>query len=224
MHTSKRRILSLFLSKYGTGVTVVNDGNLPIHCAVANSCLEEVKFLHRAYPESISILDGCGISLLYLAAYGNTSDIADVKGKVQYVCDQCPALIHLKNIGGNTTLHLLLTRRARYNLECVKILCGMDATVVRDKHTPSKITSPYSGMLPLHYLLHYWSPISEVSDEGDCLRLFLRLYPAAAGIKDDSSESPYDMAISNDMSASFVRLLLAADSTIDPVRRYDLNF
>jgi hypothetical protein len=46
--------LSILLSKNGTGVKVVSyDGDLPIHCAAYRSCLEVVKFLHRAYPESI---------------------------------------------------------------------------------------------------------------------------------------------------------------------------
>jgi hypothetical protein len=61
-------------------------------------------------------------------------------------------------------------------------------------------------------------------DAGDCFRLLLSLYPAAAGIEDDHLRSPYDMAVSNDLSACFIRLLLAADPTIDPVRRHDLNF
>jgi ankyrin repeat protein len=218
-------VLLLFLSKNSTGVKVVNDdGDLPIHDAAYLGCLELVKFLHRAYPESISILEAYGNSLLTLAAYDNTSDIADVIGKVQYLCDQCPALIHLKNIEGNTALHILLTRRARFLFKCVKILCNKDWTVVRDKCTPSGITEQHSGMLPLHYLLDYRPSISEVSEEGDCFRLLLRLYPAAAGIKDGHSRSPYDMAVSNDLSAYFLRLLLAADPDIEPVRRHDLNF
>jgi hypothetical protein len=32
------------------------------------------------------------------------------------------------------------------------------------------------------------------------------------------------MAVSKNLSAYFLRLLLAADPTIDPVRRHDLNF
>jgi hypothetical protein len=79
-------------------------------------------------------------------------------------------------------------------------------------------------MLPLHFLLQYQSPIAEVSDEGDCFRLLLTFYPAAAGVKDDHLRSPYEMAVSNGLSAYFLRLLLAADPTIDPVRRHDLNF
>jgi hypothetical protein len=55
---------------------------------------------------------------------------------------------------------------------------------VRDKCTPSDIILPPSRMLPLHFLLHFRSPISEVSEEGGCLRLLLRFYPAAAGIKE----------------------------------------
>jgi ankyrin repeat protein len=217
-------VLSLLVSKNGIGVKVVNNGNLPIHFAAANSCLEVVKFLHKVYPESISMLSACDFSLLHRAACGNTSDIADMIGKVQYLCDQCPALIHLKNSQGDTVLHNSLMSRERLIFECVRILCDMDPTAVHDKCTPSDIASPHSGMLPLHLLIEYSSPILEVSDEGDCFRLLLSLYPAAAGIKDDHSRSPYDTAVSNDSSAYFLRLLLAADPNINPMRRHDLNF
>jgi hypothetical protein len=216
--------ISLLLAKNGTGVKVVNDGDLPIHSAALYSCLEVVKFLLRAYPESISMLDNKGWSLLHLAAYSNTTDTADMIGKVQCICDQCPALIHLKDCEGKTALHHLLISRVGFSFKCVKILCDMDWTVVQDKSTPPNVTAPYSGMLPLHYFLQNWSPISEVSDDGDCFRLLLRLYPGAAGIKDEHSRSPYDMAVANDLSAYFLRLLLAADPTIDPVRKHDLNF
>jgi hypothetical protein len=100
----------------------------------------------------------------------------------------------------------------------------MDWRVVRNKCTPSDITSSHSKMLPLHLLTERHSPIAEVSDEGDCLRLLLSLYPAAAGIENDHSRCPYDMAVSNDLSADSLRLLLASAPTIDPVRRHDLNF
>jgi hypothetical protein len=103
-------VLSLLLSKNGSGVKIVDDGDfLPIHCAAYHSCLELVKFLHKAYPESISMLDEYGNNLLHFAACNTTSDTADVIGKVQYLCDQCPALIHLKHNEGSTALHHLLT-------------------------------------------------------------------------------------------------------------------
>jgi hypothetical protein len=145
-------------------------------------------------------------------------------GRLKYLCDQCPALIHLKDNQGDTALHNLFKSQEMYISECLRIFCDIDATVVKDKCTPSDITSRCSGMLPLHLLIERHSSIAEVSDEGDCFRLLLSLYPAAAGIKDDHSRSPYDMAILNNLSAYFLRLLLAADPTIDPVRRHDLNF
>jgi hypothetical protein len=166
-------------------------------------------------------------SLLHLAACDDTSDVADVIAKVQYICDQCPALIYLKDYEGSTALHNLLGNRERFSFKCVRILCDMDWTVVRDKYTPSDIPfilTSEINLLPLHFLLQYQSPISEVSDKGDCFRLLLSLYPAAAGIKDDHSRSPYDMAVSKNLSAYFLRLLLAVDPTIDLVRRHDLNF
>jgi hypothetical protein len=64
----------------------------------------------------------------------------------------------------------------------------------------------------------------EVSDEGDCFRLLLRLYPAAAGIKDGRLASPYNLAVRNNLSVYFLRLLLNADPTIDPVARSNLNY
>jgi hypothetical protein len=106
----------------------------------------------------------------------------------------------------------------------VKGLCDIDPTVVQDKCIPSYVTSLNSGKLPLHFLLYYRSSISEVSDEGDCFRLLLSLYPASAGIKDDRLRSPYDIPVARRMSTYFIRLLLAADPTIDPVRKHDLNF
>jgi hypothetical protein len=186
-----------------------------------------VKVLHKAYPESISMLGVGGKSLLHLAAHDQTNDLAEVTAKVQYLCDQCPALIHLKDVNGDTTLHMLLQYGVKFDLECIKILCNVDATVIRDKNTPPNITSMDYGQLPLHGLLRRrkFIGVIEVSDEADCFRLFLRLYPAAAGIKNSSdSKRPYDLAVLIHARTYFIRLLLSADRTIDPVRRHDLNF
>jgi hypothetical protein len=146
-------VLSLLLSKNDAGVRVVNNRNLPIHFAALHSCLEAAKFLHKAYPESISILGNNENSLLNFAACEHTSDIADVIGKVQYLCNQCPALIHLKYNKGITALHNMHASTTRLKFECVRILCEMDWTVLKDKCTPSNLTRPHSGQLPLHLLI-----------------------------------------------------------------------
>jgi ankyrin repeat protein len=219
-------VLSLFLSKDSSGLKALKkDGCLPIHMAVSYSCLKVVKFLHKAWPESISMVDGNGRSLLHAAVIDENSDTPVLIAKMQYICDQCPALIHLEDSVGDTALHDAFMYGVKSTFHLVKTLCNIDATVVRDLRNPSDITdSESSGQLPLHRLINTRPEMSEVSDEGDCFRLLLSLYPAAAGVKDGLSRSPYDVAVSTNLSAYFIRLLLAADPTIDPVRRHDLNF
>jgi hypothetical protein len=210
-------VLSLFLAKDSTRVKAIRERSFPIYVAAKYSCVDVVKFLHKAWPESISMLTGRDNSLLHLALTDGTSEIVDVIAKVRYICDhQCPALLHQKNSHGYTPLHTILKNGGRFDIECVKILCNLDATVVRDR---------CSWQLPLHILIECQSLISEVSDKADCFRLLLRLYPAAAGNEDGRygrSRRPHDMAYN--LSSYFIRLLLAADPTIDPVRRHDLNF
>jgi hypothetical protein len=97
------------------------------------SCLNVMKFLHKAYPESISLLGSNARSSLHLISDEN-SDVAVVADiKVQYLCDQCPALIHLKDGKRDTALYDLLTHDDSFNSDCVKTLCNVDATVVKDK-------------------------------------------------------------------------------------------
>jgi hypothetical protein len=43
-------------------------------------------------------------------------------------------------------------------------------------------------------------------------------------MKDGQSKSPYDLAVVKNLNKSFIRLLLANDPTIDPVKRKNLNF
>jgi hypothetical protein len=44
------------------------------------------------------------------------------------------------------------------------------------------------------------------------------------GIKDGHSKSPYDLAVAKYINKYYIRMLLAADATIDPVKRKNLNF
>jgi hypothetical protein len=232
-------VLSLFLKEDSNAVKTFRNGDLPIHVAAFNSTSDVVTLLHNAYPESISLLDSNQRSLLHAAVTNQTldvnRDIVDVIAMVRYLYGQFPPLIHLKDYRGETPLHNAICIGEGFSFECVKTLCDLDATVVRDKCTfqPLRIRGTLhignSGRLPLHCLFERRDQILEISDRGDCFRLLLRLYPAAAGIEDVNSESPYDMAMSNDdgrlpFSTYFIRLLLAADPTIDPVRRHDLNF
>jgi len=224
-------VLSLFLRKNKEGIKSFDDqGYLPIHYAAEHSCLKMIKFLLEIYPESLTMVisgeentanEGC--NLLHQACQ-NKSNIADAKAIVEYLCELCPALVHMKSNEGDTPLHLAFRIHGELNTKAVKILCNTDESVVRDKCTPPDVTSPWSQHLPLHLLIVYKPPSTEVSNEGDCFRLFLQLYPASAGVKDGYLKTPYDFAVSNSLSVYFIRLLLNCDPSIDPVQRHNLNY
>jgi hypothetical protein len=222
-------VLSLFIAKDSTGVKAFRNGYLPIHTAAIYSSLDVLKLLQKAYPESLSMLTNDGNNFLdlafstYLSGCTYFSGIKDMRDKVQYLCDQCPVFIHQKNNNGLTPLHSYLLK-ARFDVNSVIHLCAADETVVRDKCTFSNIDNEHFEQLPLHFLIAYKAFNSEISGEADCFRLFLSLYPASAGIKDGHLISPYDLAVSGDLSTYFLRMLLAADPTIDPERRHNLNF
>jgi hypothetical protein len=63
-----------------------------------------------------------------------------------------------------------------------------------------------------------------MSVEADYFRYLLNLYPATAGIEDSREESPYDIAVRENIDAYFLRLLLNADPAINPAKRHDLNY
>jgi ankyrin repeat protein len=216
-------VLSLFLSKNSEGIKSITHGCLPIHHAAAYSSLDVIKFLLKVHPESLTIVTSDQDNLLHLAC-GNDSNIADTKAIVEYLCKLCPALIHMKSVSGLTPLHLALGMQGKLKTEAVKVLCNTDESVLRDKCIPTATISPWYQQLPLHLLIAYHKPRIEVSNEGDCFRLFLQLYPASAGVKDGHLKTPYDLAISKGLSVYFIRLLLNCDPTIDPVQRRNLNY
>jgi hypothetical protein len=158
-------VLSLFLSIDSTGVKEMRGVELPIFSAAKYSCVDILKFLHEIYPESISLLGGSGgYSLLHLAASDERNDTDVITAKVKYLCNQNPAFIRLKDAYGKTALHYVLNSHTAFNFDCVKILCNADAMIARDKRTPANSNDDDPGQLPLHYLIQYCPPMSELSD------------------------------------------------------------
>jgi hypothetical protein len=228
-------VLSLFYNKdkYSTGVKSVDiNCSLPIHIAAYDSSLDVLKYLYVAYPESISMVTNSENTLLH-QVYGTGCkdrrkfrNDKDRKEKVEYLCEHFPSFIHQKNEDGGTPLLQYITTlviRKKPDMKPIICLCHSDETVVRDICTPS-IDNKHFEQLPLHLLMEYAPPSSELSDEKDCFCLFLRLYPASAGIKDGHLISLYDLAVLRNLSVCFIRLLLNADPTIDPVKRHNMNF
>jgi ankyrin repeat protein len=222
-------VLSLFLIKDSSGLRSADSyGYLPIHWAAMYSSIDVLKLLHKVYPESLSMVTTTDANTMLHLAFLNSDDMEIIQ-TIQYLCDQCPAFIHQKNNEGRTPLHDSLTdssssHTSKWKIKLWIYLCNTNAAVLTDKCTPSDTSNAQFGQIPLHLLIRNHPPRSNISDEADCLRLFLRLYPTSAGIKDGHLLSPYDMAVSRNLSTYFIRLLLSNDPTIDPVRRHNLNF
>jgi hypothetical protein len=226
-------VLSLFIGRNSNGIKCISSlGCLPIHHAAVYSSLDVVMFLVNAYPESISMeiehgigrnRDQEGCNLLHLAQV-SLPHVDNSEAIVEYLCNLRPALVHMKCAQGLTPLHHALMFSKKLKIESIEVLCNADESVLKDFCAPSDITSLRSYQLPLHLLIEHKTPSLEVSDEGDCFRLFLRMYPASAGIIDSHFNTPYDLAVSKNLSVYFVRLLLNADPTINPVVKRNLNY
>jgi hypothetical protein len=82
-------VISLLLIKDSTVIRAVNEGYLPIHMAARNSCLDVVKLVLRAYPESVSMRNSEECNSLHLAAKRFSTagrDIMMVESIIMYLC------------------------------------------------------------------------------------------------------------------------------------------
>jgi hypothetical protein len=136
-----------------------------------------VKLLYNAYPESLLILTNSDENLLHLAFQSRNND--EKREKVEYFCNQCSIFIHQKDSNANTPLNdSFVPWDSNFDLKSVICLCDIKEIVVRDKCTPSDDDddSHLLGQLLLHLLIANNPKMLELSDEEDCLHLFLRLF------------------------------------------------
>ena len=99
-------------------------------------------------------------------------------------------------------------------------MCSSDPQVVMLPTTGTE----YDTSLPLHLLILGRINFEPLSREANIFRLLLRLYPAAANIKDEMGLTPYDMTNSCNLDSYFQRLLLRADMSIKPQQLFRLNY
>jgi hypothetical protein len=118
-------VLRLLLIKYNeeAGLRVTDEeGNLPIHIAVYKSTLDVVTFLLQAYPESVNDIAEYGENLLHIIL--GCDHIGKV-ARVQYFCDRCPGLLHMKNDYDMTPLQDFLINH-KTDLSTVAIMSQSD--------------------------------------------------------------------------------------------------
>jgi hypothetical protein len=119
-------VLSLFHAIDITGLKTIDgdrdsDDFLPIHHTTSESSVEVMKFLYKAYSESLVMLTENGENLLHLAI--KSKHLEDMKDKVECLCEQSPAFLHQKNQQGLTPLHLVfLYRDWKFNFFDIKTL------------------------------------------------------------------------------------------------------
>jgi hypothetical protein len=220
-------VLSLFHSEDSNGIKSFWQGSLPIHYAANRSSLDVLKFLHKAYPESLTMLtsDEDQNTLLHQTVTSYFPD--DMEVKIQYLLDQSPTMINMVNGYSHTPLHTTCNNLSM-SFKSIIILLIADPALARVKCVTSDPNHLNSQQLPLHLFINITFMLTNpVSHRGDCFRLLLHLYPGSAGIKDSHSKSPYDLAVESQlfkMDVYFIRLLLNDDPTIDPPKRRHLNY
>ena len=200
----------------------LRDKRLPIHFAAKFAGLSIVSFLLDEYPESATIVDIYGRNLLHLSMDNPFKEVAI------HLNNQYPELNFQQcNLGRIPLIYAFPEISTDMNI--VSSICNTNLEVL-------KIVSTRAfRSLPLHQLIDCRRMIQPVSPLADTLRLFLRLflrlYPAAANIKDVFGQTPYDIAVNNNLVARsrkldnyFLRLLLRADISINPQELYRLNY
>lgn len=219
-----KSLISLFFAANKDIFKLNNDiRGLPAHSTARSNSLEALKHLLEMYPESALMVDSQGNNILHYAMKSTSIDISMVKEKVKFINREYPNLFHESNIRGYTPLHSALSE---VNLKGAIALYQADVTVVKDRVIYSNITSSRHLFLPLHILIseHNADYVLPLSNLANHMRLLIKLYPEAAGIKDGAGLTPYDLAVDQEFSPYFQRLLLQADPTINPNELHRLNY
>ena len=178
---------------------------LPVHYAAQYAGISCVSFLSEEYPESATFITRGGNNILHCAMFNPSEEV------ITYLCDRYPELNKQYNVKGCIPLHKALTERTCFSLKFIHTICINNPELVKLPMTTSK-------WLPLHLLIQrYRFGLDPVSAEADLFRLFLRIYPAAANIKNSSNQTPCDLITVYLRDSDFLRLLLRADVTINPL-------
>ena len=185
-------------------------GYLPIHFAASSCGVDIVSLLIDEYPESATAVTSDGNSIL-TCSFGK-----GYEQNTAYVLERYPEQNRQYNeINGLLPLHYYLETQ-NPDLNIVTLMSSSYPEVV-------KMPTEKGRNLPLHLLLQR-ANFEPISKRADIFRLFLRLYPASANIRNNNGTTPYDLAVNQDRNTYFIRLLLRADPSISPQELHRLNY
>ena len=205
-------------------------GWLPIHSAARFTTVEVMEFLLGLYPESASVVTtNKSRNLLHLAANDKENTTSVMEDKMRFLCTRYPAMIVQREGDGTTPSHDAIWFK---NISVAQILCeigGQEQIRLPIAH-PTNANYPWNGWLPLHGLINCISESlceSLLLKEADCFRMFLRLYPEAAGISAGvgaSKKTPYQLAVRKALPPYYHRLLLRAAPNLNPEQLREVNY
>ena len=205
-------------------------GSLPVHTAARSSTVEVMEFLLGLYSESASVVTTDGSdNLLHLAVFDTENTTSVMEAKVRFLCSRYPAMMLQRDKSGSASLHFLSFFK---NIPVMQILCeigGQEQMRLPIAH-PTKANYSYNGWLPLHLLIGKNAEAlrdSLPSKAADCFRLFLRMYPEAAGIEGGTgarNKTPYQLAVDENLPPYYLRLLLRAAPNLNPAELHRLNY
>jgi ankyrin repeat protein len=105
------------------------------------------------------------------------------------------------------------------------LLRSADPCVLQIPVMRSDPQSSWNGTLPIHLLIKTFPlDASPLSAAADCLRLILGGYPACAAEETSGGRTAYDIALRDGLPPYFLRLLLRADPSQDPVELHRMNW
>ena len=203
-------------------------GSFPVDTAARHSTVEVMEFLLGLYPESASVVTTDGSNnLLHLAVADKESTTSVMEAKVRFLCARYPAMMLQRSDSGDVPLNLAIFWKI---IPAVRILseAGGQEQVKTTVAHPTDANDQWNGWLSLHYLIcRQADPLcdSPLSKEADYFRMFLRWYPEAAGIEGGvGAETPYQLAVDNNLPPYYLRLLLRAAPDLNPAELHRLNY
>jgi ankyrin repeat protein len=225
-------ILKLVLARHKDALKEATNlsGKLPSHVAAERCSMPVLSFLLDEYPDAATaVVDSESWNLLHYASLRLGPDEYRA-AKVRLLCTRYPALMVQRNDDGRTPLlHSCTEKEAATTL----MLCkagGREAASTAVVH-PTDAQYIHNGQLPLHWLIsceRITLKADLLSPAADAFRLLLRLYPEAAGIEGgvgaDYNVTPYRIAVSRELPAYYLRLLLRAAPQLDPMELRRLNW
>ena len=212
-------ILRLLVDTYKDGLSVADDdGDFPVHIAVANGCVEIVEYLLEEYPLALKRF---GSNNIYPIAVNNNIAITEL------ICSKYPGCLQIpygwqsedddddnNDLNGFLTLHFAL-RDKLY----------AQAKLIWTTYPDAITTQSNNGNLPIHVLCRFGEFDSELGVSTEILRLFVKHHPSGVSVRNSAGDTAYSLLCASHPNDTFLhRIVLRVNPDLDSVAYRRLNY